>query len=166
LLTGPAWGQSLSDAVLRQVKSDPAPFLDLAANLIHGFGGARGIDRVGVDRFVALERAEGRASALRRLQVADLNFDGAITRDEMAVLVAAAAAKSRGRLWALFERADGSGDAVVKADEMLAYGRTEAMTSFSVADEALVRSVLTFDANADGLVALDEVRAAVAALGT
>jgi Ca2+-binding EF-hand superfamily protein len=103
---------------------------------------------------------------LRRLQVADLNFDGAITRDEMAVLVAAAAAKSRGRLWALFERADGSGDAVVKADEMLAYGRTEAMTSFSVADEALVRSVLTFDANADGLVALDEVRAAVAALGT
>lgn len=166
LVAGPGRGQGLSEAVLSKVKSDPEPFLDLAANLIHGYGGANGIDRAGVERFVALERAEGRAAALRRLQMADLDFDGAIARSEMAVLVAAAAAKARGRLWALFERADSDGDSLVAATELLDFGREEALASFSATDEALVRSVLSFDANADGWVALQEVKAAVAALGT
>lgn len=161
----PVQAQNLSEAVLNEVKSDPAPFLELAASLIHGFGGAGGIDQAGVDRFVALERAEARASALRRLQVADLDFDGAVGREEMAVLVAAAAAKSRGRLWALHEAADSDGDASVSADELMVFGRAEAMLRFSALDEAVARSVLTFDSDKDGLVTLDEVKAAVAALG-
>ena len=165
-LAVPLWAQDVSEAVLNKVKSDPAPFLTLAANLIHGFGTERGIDGAGVDRFVALERAAARATALRRLQLADLDFDGAVTRAEMAVLTASVAAKSRGRLWALHEEADDDSDDTVSAAEMLTFGRAEAIRDFSAMDEALVRSVLTFDGNSDGYVSLDEVKSAVAALGT
>lgn len=165
-LAGPLWGQGLSEAVLKTVKSDPAPFLELAADLIHGFGGAKGIDRAGVDRFIALERAAARAGALRRLIVADLDFDGAVTREELGVLAAAASAKARGRLWALLERADDDDDGTVSAAETLVFGRAEAMRSFDAKDEAVVRAVLTFDANADGFVTLQEVDAAVSAMGT
>ncbi len=166
VLAGSAGAQGLSDAVLKQVQADPAPFLTLAADLIHGFGGEKGIDRAGVDRFVALERAAARASALRRLAVADLDFDGAVTAAELAVLAAATSAKARGRLWALLEKADGNGDRVVSAAEAAGFGRAEAMRAFSPGDEAVARAVLTFDSDADGWVSLDEVRAAVAALTT
>lgn len=171
-LAGPLWfagplsAGGLSEAVLKQVQADPEPFLELAAALIHGFGGPQGLDAAGVDRFVALERAEARASALRRVQVADLDFDGGVTADEMGVLVAAASAKARGRLWALFEAADANTDRALSADETALWGRAEALRSFSPADEAIARAVLSFDGNADGWVTLEEVRAAVAALAT
>ena len=41
----------------------------------------------------------------------------------------------------------------------------EALRAFSVADEAEVMSVLAFDSDANGWVDLEEVKAAVAALG-
>lgn len=166
VVAGAAGAQGLSEAVLKRLQSDPEPFLQLAADLIHGFGGAGGIDGAGVDRFVSLERAEARASALRRLAVADLDFDGGVTGDEMAVLVGAASAKARGRLWAMFETADADGDRRVSATEAAGFGRAEAMRAFNAADEAVARAVLTFDGNADGWVTLDEVKAAVAALAT
>ncbi len=166
LWSKPLAAQTLSEAVLKQVQSDPEPFLGLAANLIHGFGVENGIDQQGVDRFVALERAEVRAGALRRLAVADLDFDGAVTAQEMVVLAAAAGAKSRGRLWSLFEKADGDADRTVSAPEAASFARSEAMRSFSAADEAVARAVLTFDSDANGWVTLDEVKAAVAALAT
>jgi hypothetical protein len=165
-LAGAAGAQGLSEAVLKRVQADPEPFLDLAADLIHGFGGPEGIDDAGVGRFVALERAEVRASALRRLAVADLDFDGRVTADEQAVLAGAASAKARGRLWAMFETADGNADRVVSAEEAAAFGRAEAMRAFGPTDEAVARAVLTFDSNADGFVTLEEVKAAVAALAT
>lgn len=166
MLASAAGAQGMSDAVLKQVQADPAPFLGLAADLIHGFGGPDGIDRAGVDRFVALERAEARASALRRLAVADLDFDGAVSAEELGVLAASVSAKSRGRLWALMEKADGNRDRVISEGEAAIFGRAEAMRAFSPGDEAVARAVLTFDANADGRVTLEEVKAAVAALAT
>ena len=165
-LAGSAGAQGLSEAVLKRVQADPEPFLELAANLIHGFGGPGGIDAAGVGRFVALERAEARATALRRLAVADLDFDGRVTAEEMGVLASAASAKARGRLWALFETADADSDQVISANEAAVFGRTEAMRAFGPTDEAVARAVLTFDGNADGWVTLDEVKAAVAALAT
>lgn len=162
----PMAAQTLPEPVLNRLAQDLPPFLELAANLIHGFGTADGIDRAGVDRFVALERAATRASALRRLQLADLDFDGSITAAELQVLADAAAAKSRGRLWALMERADLDGDRVVSVAELDAFGRAEAMAGFSAMDEAIARAVLTFDGDANGRVTLEEVKAAVAALAT
>lgn len=165
-LAGAAGAQGLSEAVLKQVQADPEPFLELAANLIHGFGGPDGIDAAGVGRFVALERAEARAWALRRLAVADLDFDGQVTAEEYAVLAAAASAKARGRLWALFEKADANGNRVATAEEAAVFAKAEAMRAFGPTDEAVARAVLTFDSNADGWVTMDEVKAAVAALAT
>ena len=84
----------------------------------------------------------------------------------MASQVAKFPTKSRGRLWALHEEADDDSDDTVSAAEMLTFGRAEAIRDFSAMDEALARSVLTFDGNSDGYVSLDEVKSAVAALGT
>ena len=166
ICAGPLSAGGLSEAVLKQLSSDPEPFLDLAADLIHGYGGPQGIDLAGVDRFGALERAEARASALRQLAAADLDFDGAVNADELAALAAAASAKTRGRLWALHEAADQDGNRVVSAAETAVWARAEAMRLFSPAEEAVARAVLTFDADANGWVTLDEVKAAVAALAT
>lgn len=165
-LAGPLWAGGLSDAVLKKLSADPEPFLDLAADLIHGFGGPQGIDGAGVDRFVALERAEARGSALRQLAVADLDFDGAVKAEELAILAAAASAKMRGRLWAQFEAADRNADRVISADETKAWVSDEGMRRFTPGDEAIARAVLTFDADANGWVTLEEVKEAVAALAT
>ena len=166
VLSGMARAGTLSEAVLEEVRQAPEPFLQLAADLIHGFGSDLGIDAAGLDRFVALERAAARASALRRLQLADLDFDGAVTGPELAVLAGAAAAKSRGRLWALHEAADGNGDGTVAPDELRLWAAAEGLRGFSAEKEAIARAVLSFDGNADGRVTLDEVRAALAALAT
>ena len=163
---GPLWAGALSEAVLKKLSSDPGPFLDLAADLIHGYGGPQGIDAAGVDRFVALERAAARGGALRQLAVGDLDFDGAVTAEELGILAAAASAKMRGRLWAEFEAADADADRLISAEETRIWVRAEGMRRFSAADEAVARAVLTFDADANGFVTLEEVRAAVAALAT
>lgn len=157
--------QAVPEGVMKRMKSDPAAYLDLAADLIHGFGGAQGIDRDGIARFVALERAALRAGALRRVYVADLDFDNVVDRNEVAQVAAAASAYARGRLWRLFEAADGDADGRVDAAEIAGYGQAEALRGFNAADEAEVMSVLAFDGNADGWVDLAEVKAAVATLG-
>lgn len=159
------WAQAVPEAVMKRLQKDPSPYLDLAADLIHGFGGAQGIDRAGIARFVALQRAEARAGAMRRLVLADLDFDGKITRAELADVAAAASAYARGRLWKLHEAADTDGDGIVASVEVEAYGRAEAMRLFSAADEAEVMSVLAFDGDNNGWVDLTEVTAALAALG-
>jgi hypothetical protein len=58
---GFALAQEVPDGELKRMKSDPGADLELAADLIHGFGAAQGIDRAGIARFVALERAALRA---------------------------------------------------------------------------------------------------------
>ncbi len=162
---GFAFAQEVPDGVLKRLKSDPEAYLDLAADLIHGFGGVPGIDRAGIARFVALERAALRAGALRRVYLADLDFHNAVHRGAVAQLAAAASACGRGRLWRLLEAADRNGDGVVDQAEIAGFGQAEALRGFNAADEAGVVSVLAFDGNADGWVDLAEVKAAVLALG-
>lgn len=162
---GTLWAQAVPDVVMKRLQKNPAPYLDLAADLIHVFGGTQGIDRAGIARFVALQRAEARAGAMRRLVLADLDFDGKITREELAAVAAAASAYARGRLWKVHEAADLDGDGVVSGPETDAFGRAEAMRLFSAADEAEVMSVLAFDGDKDGWVDLTEVTGALAALG-
>lgn len=165
-MAGPLWAAGLSEAVVKKLAADPEPFLKLAADLIHGFGGSQGIDAAGVDRFVALQRAEARGSALRQMAVADLDFDGRVTAHELGVLAAAASARMRGQLWSRFEAADGDGDGVVSAGETLIWVKAEGLRRFSPGDETIARAILAFDADADGWVTLKEVKAAVAALAT
>ncbi|EKD60864.1 MAG: hypothetical protein ACD_54C00516G0001 [uncultured bacterium] len=71
----------------------------------------------------------------------------------------------RGRLWKLHAAADADGDGVATAVEIDGFAKSAALRAFSVADEAEVMSVLAFDSDANGWVDLEEVKAAVAALG-
>lgn len=161
----PALAQDLSEAALQRLQSDPAPFLELAATVISSQGEAGAVGMAGVDRFVAMERAMARAAAMR-LQMADGDLDGVVTEAEMTARLAALAQVQNSRLWAQFQAADGDGDGALSAAELSAFGHAQAFTAFSEMDEALVRMVLSFDADGDGMVSLGEVQAGVQALGT
>ena len=163
-LPAPAEVPTLPDAVGKRIKSAPEAFVEAAAVLIMGYGGEDGIDRAGVENYIALERSGARASALRRLLAADLDGDGAVTAVEMAVAAAAASATQRGRLWALQARADADGNGVVSAVEVGVHAQAEAMKGFSEARAQAARAILGFDGDGDGWVTLDEVRAVVEAL--
>ncbi len=164
-LAGPALAQDLSEAALQRLRSDPAPFLDLAAQVIASQGEAGVVGLAGVDRFVAVERAMARAAAMR-LQMADGDLDGLVTEAELTARLAALAQAQNSRAWAQFQAADGDGNGVLSAAELSEFGHAQAFTAFSEMDEALVRMVLSFDGDGDGLVSLGEVQAGVSALGT
>lgn len=164
-LASPLAAQDLSEAALQRLRSDPAPFLQLAASVITSQGEGGTVGLAGIDRFVAMERAMARASALR-LQMADGDLDGSVTSDEMTARLAALAQAQNARLWGQFQAADGNGDGVLSAAELSAFGHAQALGAFSEMDEALVRMVLQFDADGDGQVSLPEVQAGVSALGT
>lgn len=164
-LASPLAAEDLSEAALQRLRSDPAPFLELAASVISSQGEAGAVGLAGVDRFVAMERAMARASAMR-LQMADGDLDGLVTRDEMMARAVALAQVQNDRLWAQFQAADGDGDGVLSAAELSAFGHAQAFGAFSEMDEALVRMVLSFDGDGDGMVSLGEVQAGVQALGT
>ena len=154
---------TLPNAASKQVLADPTGYLDDFAVLITGFGKDGGIDRQGLDHLVGLTRAEARAAALRRLQGADLDGDGVIAADELAVAMAAAAAVPRGRLQVWFGHADSNGDGAVSAVELQAYANGVALDSFSTAKAGALYAVLAFDKDGDGRVTLDEARAGLAA---
>lgn len=164
-LASPLCAQDLSEAAMQRLRSDPAPFLELAASVITAQGEAGAVGMAGVDRFVAMERAMARAAAMR-LQMADGDLDGVVTEAEMTARLAALAQAQNGRLWAQFQAADGDGDGALSAAELSAFGHAQAFTAFSEMDEALVRMVLSFDGDGDGMVSLGEVQAGVQALGT
>lgn len=161
---GAGFAQALPDEVLQLVQKNPERYVDRAAALIYGYGGDQGIDKAGVARAIALQRADARAAALRKLIAADLNFDGAIDRDEMEQVAAVASASARGKLWKMQQTADADGDGSVAAAELEAFGRAEALRKITAADEAAALSVLNFDADKNGWVDLDEVTQAVAEL--
>jgi hypothetical protein len=164
-MAGPLAAQDLHEAALQRLRSDPAPFLDLAAQLIAAQGEAGAVGLAGVDRFVALERAMARARAMR-LQMADGNFDGVVTGAELTARLAALAQAENKRVWTQFDMADGNGDGVLSAAELSGFGHSQAFTAFSEMDEAMLRMVLSFDADGDGMVSLGEVQTGVSALGT
>ena len=165
LLAAPADAGAVPDAVAKRIVADPAAYLEGVAVLIAGYGAAGAIDRAGLDNVVALARASARAVALRRLQGADLNGDGAVTAVEIGVTKAASAAVTRGRLAVYFAKADGDGDGAVSAAELQAYAGAAALAAYDEARASQLRAVLGFDGNGDGRVTLDEVKAGVAALG-
>ena len=155
---------ALPDAVLKRIKAAPDRFFDDAAILIHGFGAGGSIDAAGIDRAVALERAGVRASALRKLLAADMNGDGAIAPDELAVAAGVAGATTRGRLITTHARADSNSDGSVSASELTTHAGAEAMRLVSAADAAMTRAVLACDQDGDARVTLAEVKRALAAL--
>jgi Ca2+-binding EF-hand superfamily protein len=157
--------EGLPATVVAQVQHDPAKYLDDLSVMISGFGVDGAIDRAGLQNVVAMARADARATAMRRLQGADLDGDGAVSGDEMRMKAAASAASARGRLILYFGKADVNGDDRVSAEELQAYANLVAQQSFSEDKAAAVYAILGFDKNGDGRVNLAEVKAAIALVG-
>lgn len=150
--------QRLPDATLKRLQQKPEKFLTEAAALILGYGAGDAIDPAGLERYIALVRAEARARAMQRLLAADLDNDGVVTAEETAALAAAASARERGRLRQGQLAADVDGDGAVTMEELRAAGQLAALDRLSEADAEVLRGFMACDLDGDGRVSLAEVR--------
>jgi Ca2+-binding EF-hand superfamily protein len=155
---------ALSERLAKRLRDNPERFVETATGLILGHGTGGGIDAAGVNRFIAVERAAARATALRRYLAADLDDDGTVTADEAAVLVALAAARQRGRLHQAFQRADADGNGRVTPAELRSAGGVAAEAALPEVEAVQWRSLLALDDDGDGRLTLAEVKAAAQAI--
>jgi hypothetical protein len=154
----------LPDTLLKSIKADPSGYLESVATMIASYGAADGITEVQVDTSLALLRAKARSGAIMPLIGADLDADGTVTRDEVMVAEAAASAAARGRLERAFQAADADGNAMVTPAELTDFGMGAAMAALSPAEMARIKVLMGFDADGDGKVTVNEVRAGLVGL--
>jgi EF hand len=157
-------GQAEEDALADAMARNPERFEARAIDLIAGFGGPDGLRIAGIETHIALERAGARASSLRRFLAMDLDADGTVTRDELAVSQHAASAAGRGRMERQFAAADADGNAAVDPAELAATGAAAAQAALGEDEAGLLRAMLRLDADGDGALTGAEVSAAVARL--
>ena len=155
---------TLPDKTLKKLQAAPDIFLASAAQLIYGFGTDGAIDAAGIDGFIAAERARIRARDMTQYLTADINNDGDISKGEVATLAASAQASKRGRLQRGFDQADSDANGMVSMAELRGFAQGTAMAQMSAADVDALKSLLQFDANGNGSVAMEEVAAGVSAL--
>lgn len=160
-----ALAQAVETPLEKAMQGNPGRFEATMLDLVAGFGGPDGLTREGIADHVALERAAGRAGAMRRLMAMDLNADGDVQREELQVAQRAAGAGSRGRMERQFAAADADGDGKVSAAEIAADGAAAALGALGADEEALLIAALTLDANGDGALSAAELRTAVAKVG-
>lgn len=159
-----ALGEAMPAKRLKALKASPEGFLEDAADVIHAAGRDGRIDAVGVETYIGLRRAEVRAGRMRLFLAADMNNDGSVGRDEVGVFAGTLAARRRGEIQWAFDLADTDGDAAVSMAELRSHAETIALGVLDETDAAGLRSLMLFDLDADGSVAMDEVVTAVSAL--
>jgi Ca2+-binding EF-hand superfamily protein len=157
-----AMAQAVETPLERAMLGNPDRFESEMLDLVAGFGGPDGLTADGIGAHVALERAAARAAAMRRLMAMDLDADGAVLRQELQVAQQAASAGARGRMERQFAAADGNGDGSVSAEEIAADGKAAALRALGKEEEEVLFAALTLDANGNGALAADELRAALA----
>ena len=145
------------EKTLKRMRDAPDAFLIDAFDMILGYGTDGAIDAAGIDRFIAVDRAEARAKAAASLLAADLNADGAVGATEISVLVQAQAARQRGRLMQNFNAADNDGNGTVSGPEVAAAADTAAGDAVSPAKATALRSMMALDLDGDKLLTMDEV---------
>ncbi len=155
---------ALPPQMMQAVKSDPSAWLQDVAALIGSAGqdGAVTADQLAVA--VAVKRAAARVAAMEPLMAADLDGDGMVTRDEVTGAGHGLAAGAQAALQADFAAADGNGDGKVSKAELVALGDAAALSAMGPARLAEVKVLMGFDADGDGRVTLDEVKAGLQAL--
>lgn len=155
---------ALPPRLLSVIKADKAAYLQEVAALIASSGQGDAITEEQLAVSVALQRTRARVAVLAPLMAADLDGDGAVSREEMLGAASALKAEARVRLDRAFRAADGNGDGLVSGEELAAKADAAALRAFRPAKLAEVKVLMGFDADADGRVTLDEVRAGVQAL--
>ena len=156
--------QTLPATSLKKLRDAPDTFLANAATLIYGYGTGGGIDAAGIDGFIAAERARIRARDMMQYLAADLNNDGDISKGEVAALALAMQASKRGRLQRGFDLADADANGIMSAAELRGFAEGTAMNQMSAKDADALKALLQFDADGNGVVAMDEVVAGVSTL--
>jgi EF hand len=157
-----ALAEDAGAALAEEMRRNPERFAARMTDLIAGFGQAGDLTREGIDDYIALERAGGRATALRRMMAMDLDADGTVTRNELAVTQRAASATTRGRMERQFLAADANGDGRVDAGELAADGKLAALRALGEEEAEMLRAVLTLDTGGDGALSQAELDAALA----
>lgn len=138
--------------------------LDFAENLITGYGEIDRIDAAALEAYIGFQRAGLRGSASDSLISADLDGDGAVTGLEKARSMRMLSSGLRSRLARTHEAADLDGDGIVSSREMAAYPDSYALARFGIGDAERIMSLMAFDLDGDGWVALDELRSGLRAL--
>jgi Ca2+-binding EF-hand superfamily protein len=149
------------EKTVKRMRDAPDAFLIDAFDMILGYGEGEGIDAAGIDRFIAVDRADARAKMTAYLMAADLNADGTVDSAEIAVLVQARAARQRGRLMQDFNAADKDGDGTVTGAEIVGAAAAAAGDAVSPAKAAALRAMMTLDLDKDRVLTVDEVIKAV-----
>ena len=154
----------LPPATLKRIQAAPDGYLDRTATIIAGYGGAQGIDAAGIDRYIAVTRAEARARLLGSLLAADLDNDGAVTADEVAELAPLIGARERGRLLRAQVQGDPDSDGMMSARELQAVAEKAGMQRVSAAAATALVGLMAFDLDGNGLVSPIELADVVAAV--
>lgn len=149
--------QSLPEKTIKRLRETPARFRDEASVLIYGYGRDGAIDAAGLERFILLERAEARGGVLRRFADADLDNDGIVQADELAIKADTLAASGRGRLRLAFTQSDLDRDGSLSGVEMRALAELGAMERLSEVDADILRAFMLFDLDGNGAVTVAEV---------
>jgi Ca2+-binding EF-hand superfamily protein len=136
----------------------------LCEDVISGYGGPGGLDAEGVQGAIGLLRADARSDLMRRLWATDLDGDGAVMQGELEIAMRAMSAGQRARAIRLHELADVDGDDTVSPAEMRLAAEAAALARLGDDEAGLLRALMAFDADANGLVTRQEMRGGLAAL--
>ncbi len=155
-----ARGQALIEAVqdefLEVLRDRPEQMLEQVGEVILGYGRDGRIDAAGIDDMIAVRRAAVRATALRRLGVADLDNDGDVTRREVGIVMPALTASLRARLVMSQRQADADGDGRASAQEMRGWAQAIARAALDARQADGLRRLMLLDQNGDGWVDIHE----------
>jgi hypothetical protein len=158
---GMAAAGGLAPDVAKAILQDPGAYLDTATAMIAGYGQDGRLGPDGIALMLDAKRAKARATALAALMAADLDGDGAVTVGEQGKMATIASATERGRLAKAVLRAETDGTPGLSAAELVSYGQAVAAAAVPALDQARLQALLQFDANGDGAVTRDEVKAGV-----
>lgn len=148
--------EALVDAFFEALRDKPESYLEQTATVILGYGRGGAIDEKGIETMIAIQRAKYRATAGRRLMVADLNNNGEVSRAEIGTLLPTYSSSMRARLVLIHRESDLDGNGIVTVAEQRALADAYALTKLSEDKAADLRRLMLLDANNDGWVTLDE----------
>ncbi len=154
--------QALPPDLIERIEAGAPGLLDEAGSLILAYGQGGSIDGAGIETAIAHHRARRRAAELGRLLAADLDGDGTVTTDELAVHQRAGAPRAAARAKLAQDRADANGDGAVTLAEAQASASRQAERGFSAERAEKLRAILRMDMDGNGRVGLDEVAAVIA----
>ncbi len=155
----------LPEKLLKYIRRAPESFIVEVTDEIASYGGDLGLGPTGIERMIASDRARVRARSVERIMQADLDNDGAVTRVELANLVAISPEGARGRVETAWRQTDADRSGKASGTEFKAYADRQAMKGLSEDQAAALRAYLVLDANGNNFLTVDEAIAAVTALG-